>query len=40
MRFLLEPALVALYSKRMIQKKCTIQTNVGQVTIGKDVKPR
>ena len=34
MQFSLEPAPVALYSKRMILKKCSIQTSVGQVTLG------
>ena len=37
MKFSLEPALAASYLKRMIQKKCTIQTSVGQVTLGKDM---
>ena len=32
--FSLEPATVVSYSKRMILKKCSIQTVVGQVTLG------
>jgi hypothetical protein len=37
---LLEPAPVALYSKHMIQKKCTIQPSVGQFTLGKERESR